>query len=123
MKAFQSVRAEMRESCIELTHPGAEEAEPSRHIARVGREEMEEEDSHIDPWMEAAFYGLTHANETGESFALISCFMNGKPAAVIALTQNDGRRTHVMPLFLACQPWMNFASHAQHEAGKEDEAD
>ena len=44
--------------------------------------------------MEAAFEGLTHASETGEPSALVPCFMNGEPAAVIAIVQPVGSKVH-----------------------------
>ena len=61
--------------------------------------------------MAIAFENLTHASETGEPFALLSCFMNGKPAVLIAATRNEGRSTHVLPLFMAVQPGMHFSEH------------
>jgi hypothetical protein len=45
--------------------------------------------------------------------------MNGKPAAVIALVRPVGLKLHVMPLFVACQPWMEFSSPSQEGDGGE----
>ena len=79
MQAFQDIRIEMRESCISLTGPSAPKRDPAR-IARGNREQSDPANDLIEPWMEAAFYGLTHASETDEPFALIPCSMNGEPA-------------------------------------------
>jgi hypothetical protein len=106
MKAFHSVRTEMRENAMALTDPG----QPPAEVARLARGSPEgEEDSPIEWWMEGAFKGLTHASETGAPYALVPCYMNGEPAVVIALARPEGKRIHMMPLFLACQPWMNFS--------------
>lgn len=123
MKAFQSIRAEMRENCVSMTRPGATSKPP--HVARrERREQREQEDGHdgspIEPWMEAYFEALTQASETGAPFTLVPCFMNGKPAVVIALARPQGRRIHVMPLFLACQPWMNFSGQPGESEGDGD---
>ncbi len=119
MKAFQSVRAEMRENAISITHPYAGAARKPMH--REPEEPHDEEDDEgIEPWMEIAFENLTHASETGAPFALVPCTMNGDPAVIIALARPEGpRRMHVMPLFVACQPWMKFSGPAQ--GGDEDE--
>src|SRR4051812_4346256 len=99
MIAFHNIRTEMRESCVHLTNPATGKGDALR-IRRISRRRVEEHDStHIEPWMEVAFSGLTHASETGEPFALISCFMNGQPAALIAAMHREGHRTHVLPLF------------------------
>lgn len=119
MRAFQNVRTEMRETCTEVSQPQMQDAPPARIGRRQHRESGDAPDGAIEPWMEAAFEGLTHASETGDPFALVPCFMNGKPAAVIALARPLGRKVHVMPLFLACQPWMKFSS-APGESGEEE---
>jgi hypothetical protein len=121
MKAFRDVRTEMRESCLDLARPATRKDHPAR-IARNkphDREDSDEPHPHIDPWMEAAFESLIHASETGDPFALVPCFMNGKPAAIIAAVRTFGCKVHVTPLFLACQPWMQF-SEAPDEGGEED---
>ena len=114
MKAFQSVRSEMRDTCVEIGHPAAHERDEGR-IARVHRKREDDHPRPIDPWMEIAFEGLTHASETGEPYVLVPCVMNGEPAVVIAIVQEVGSKVHVMPLFLACQPWMTFASRATED--------
>lgn len=111
MRAFQSARAEMRETAIRLTHPAHATASAPARVGRIAPAIDEENDTHIEPWMELAFRGLTHASETGEPFALVSCFMNGEPAALIAATHTVGSRTHILPLFMAVQPGMHFTSH------------
>lgn len=129
MKAFHNVRSEMRETCIEVSQPPTQEPARLARVMRLRRGHIERDEgesgTHIDPWMEAAFHGLTHASETGEPFALVSCFMNGKPAAVIALARPVGSKIHVMPLFLACQPWMDFGGSPESsgdEGGGPDRA-
>jgi hypothetical protein len=112
MRAFQSTRAEMRETAIRLTHPAHGKASAPARVNRMMASDIEEEaDSHIEPWMELAFKGLTHASETGEPFALVSCFMNGQPAALIAATHQRGDGTYILPLFMAVQPGMKFTPH------------
>ncbi len=113
MKAFHSVRAEMREACLGLTSPVP--GRPGDPAQVIRAEEEAEPDTHIEPWMEVAFHCLTHASETGEPFALISCFMNGEPAVIIAAARSRGRRTEVTPLFMAVQPWMSFSEHPSDE--------
>jgi hypothetical protein len=122
MKAFHNIKTEMRETCLALTHPSAGEPQPCARIGRGGggRIEDDEADTHIEPWIELAFRGLTHASETGEPFALVSCFMNGEPAALIAATHQDSRSTHVLPLFIAVQSWMKFSGHAEEEGEGDD---
>jgi hypothetical protein len=120
MKAFHSIRSEMRATCSSLTDPAR--GQPAPPMTRGGTEdETDDIDTHIEPWMEVAFKGLTHASETDEPYALISCFMNGKPAALIAATHPEGTRTHVLPLFLAVQPWMKFSGQPGEEGGDSDD--
>jgi hypothetical protein len=118
MRAFQNVRSQMRENAIHLTSPNAV---PARPPAQVSHEPDMDEDTHIEPWMELAFKGLTHASETGEPYALVSCYMNGQPAALIAATHQRGDGTYVLPLFMAVQPGMKFTSHLGDDEGGGDE--
>jgi hypothetical protein len=122
MIAFRDIKAEARENALRLTSPAFTEAgSPARMARGKATDPGDGEDSHIEPWMEAAFAGLTHASETGEPFALLSCFMNGQPAALVAATHRQGSRTHVLPLFLAVQPWMKFSEHPEDQAADADE--
>jgi hypothetical protein len=114
MRAIQSTRAEMRETAIRLTHPAHAKPSAPARVSRIAPDIEEETDTHIEPWMELAFKGLTHASETGEPFALVSCFMNGEPAALIAATHTVGSRTHILPLFMAVQPGMHFSPHGDN---------
>jgi hypothetical protein len=110
MISFREIRSEMRETAICVTHPStAVRLPPARIIPEP--EEGDEADTHIEPWMEIAFKGLTRASETGEPYALISCLMNGQPAALIAATQPQADGMHVLPLFMAVQPGMHFTPH------------
>ncbi|MCP1839114.1 hypothetical protein ACVIHI_007972 [Bradyrhizobium sp. USDA 4524] len=110
MRAGTATDSRLRERYRELTEPHRGPPGMPAQIARGHDGAAPDEVSHIDPWMEVSFNALTRASETGEPFALISCFMNGQPAAVIAATHRQGSRTQVMPLFMAVQPWMNFGS-------------
>ena len=121
MIAFHDIKAEARETAAYVTHPARAEARPPAVVIRGEQPPDDtEETSHIEPWMEVSFKALTHASETGEPFALISCFMNGAPAALIAATQRLGDRTHVLPLFMAVQPWMKFSPHLDEAVPEED---
>jgi hypothetical protein len=107
MIAFTDIKAEMRRSCAEIGHPTVTSDRPP---VRLSREDIEgrDENSPVEPWMEAAFYGLIHAAETDEPYALVPCTMNGEPAVLLALMREKGNSTHVLPLFMAVQPWMKF---------------
>jgi hypothetical protein len=119
MKAFRDIKTEMCENSASLIEARIGRTEVPARIAR-GSAGDDEGDSNIAQWMAASFHALTHASETGEPFALVSCFMNGQPAAIIALTRNDGRSTHIMPLFLAVDSSMNFSRHPD-QASEDDE--
>jgi hypothetical protein len=121
MQAFHNIRTEMRETCIDVSSPLRSAAgRPARvsHPRATGHDSTAQ-DTHIEPWMEIAFHGLTHASETGEPFGLVPCFMNGEPAALIAAMHREGGRTHVLPLFMAVQPWMSFTG-PDGEGGGDD---
>jgi len=125
MIALREIRSEMRENAVHLTnsHAATKPDAPVRIVRSNERGMDEDADTHIEPWMEIAFRGLTHASETGEPYALISCFMNGKPAALIAATHREGARTHVLPLFMAVQPGMQFTPHADEDSSEEEEGE
>jgi hypothetical protein len=123
MKAYAELKAAMRAAGESLTSP---ELRGSGIPARVAAGESpcdadreDERHPHIEDWMEEAFAALVQAGEEGAPFALVPCFMNGKPAAVIAAVRPQGRKLHVMPLFLACQPWMKFSGVQVGSFGKE----
>jgi hypothetical protein len=121
MRALHSIRTEMRENALSFTRPFVDEpAKPARVLRGMPEEKLDLE-AHIEPWMANAFKHLVHSAESGEPFALVPCFMNGEPAAVIALAQRIGGKMHVMPLFLACQPWMDFSGQpgAEGDGGEE----
>ncbi len=102
MRAIQNIRTEMRENCLSLGRPATATQSAARitrtaHLRQQANDDSDEPHPHIDPWMEAAFEGLIHASETGDPFALVPCFMNGKPAAIIAAMRSFGRKLHVTP--------------------------
>jgi hypothetical protein len=111
MKAFQNIRSEMRDSAAFVTNPVQGGASQPARISHA--DTPQGPGTNIEPWMEHAFRALTHASQTGEPFALVSCFMNGQPAAVIAATRDDGERTHILPLFVACQAGMVIRPHPE----------
>jgi hypothetical protein len=120
MIAFQDIRAEMREAMPAITMPYGGQTAPPAQVRRGRKGPARDDlDTPVERWMEAAFEGLIRCHETGEPYALVPCFMNGEPAAVIAIAQQIGSKVHIMPLFLACQPWMNF-SGPPSEDGEED---
>ena len=123
MKAFQSVRAEMREACLGITSPTQCAADAPARLSRPA--EDEDAETHIEPWMQFAFLSLIHASETRERFVLVSCFMNEEPAVIIAAGREDGSRMQITPLFMAVQPWMSFTPHTEdggQEGGGPDRA-
>lgn len=109
MIAFRDIKLEMRDACRAVTHPATMAGTP----ARVARGDFGDEapETHIEPWMAAAFAELVRAYDTNAPFALVSCFMNGKPATLIAYLSEDGNRRHVTPLFVAVQSGMVFTPH------------
>jgi hypothetical protein len=120
MNAFHTIRAEMHEAAASVTHPhGQDGAAPMIKAPTRSRSQNapgdDQPDTHIEPWMAQAFAGLVRAVETDEPFVLLSCFMNGRPAAVIAYIRDEGRRKYVMPLFMAVQPGMHFTPHEEDE--------
>lgn len=122
MKAFASVRAEMRHAASTVTHPSHGEPDTPIRIACAGQGDADDDGpSYIEPWMAAAFRAVTHASETDEPFALLSCFMNGKPAVIIAGMHQQGGSTHVLPLFMAVQQGMRFSEHAPEDDEPEPE--
>lgn len=110
MIAFRDIKAEMRDAIAAVTAPYGGEPPPPKRITRGHAAPADDMDSPIEPWMEAAFYGLIHAAQTDDPFALVPCLMNGEPAVIIAAMRQFGRKTHATPLFLACQAWMNFSA-------------
>jgi hypothetical protein len=110
MEAYRTVRDEMRATCRVVTQPTDATGELPARITRGGSPEHDDGETYIEPWMEVAFEAITHASETGEPFALISCLNNGKPAALIAATHRQGHRTHVLPLFVAVDGSMRFSA-------------
>jgi hypothetical protein len=112
MRAFHDIKHEMRETCISLTRPDTGPVDTPMQKYKGLREQAKRphaKASPFEPWMQAAFGEITRAAETGAPIALVSCIMNGKPAVVIGVAGQQGSKTHVLPLFLACQPWMNFS--------------
>jgi|ERR1051325_6434349 hypothetical protein len=45
------------------------------------------------------------------NFALLSCFLNGKPTAAIVAVNRDGRDYIVSPLFVALTPGLVLTDH------------
>jgi hypothetical protein len=122
MIAFRDIKAEARQNAIRLTSPTETARQAPARVRRSREPDIDEDaDTHIEPWMEVAFNGLTHASETGEPYALVSCYMNGQPAALIAATHQRGDGTYILPLFMAVQPGMKFTPHLG-EPEADDEA-
>jgi len=116
MKAFRSIRDEMRDTAAFISHPyDGSSAAPMRREP----DEPDEEGlpAGIEPWMESAFELVTHASELGAPIVLAPCLMNGEPAAVICFAEQRGGRTHVRPLFVACQESMVFTAQARDRGG------
>lgn len=113
MIAFHDIRADMRATCVGVTapHPAPGMAPMTRKPERPEAERPQVEGHpYVEPWMDVAFERIIQSGVTGEPFFLIPCLMNGERACVIGIaTRRDGK-THITPLFLACQPWMSFSS-------------
>jgi hypothetical protein len=116
MRAFHDIRTQMRETCADLTSISQKAAcGPVRRTKDEHLPELGSAETHIQPWMAAAFGSLVHSGQSEEPFVLLSCLMNGEPAALIAYARDNGRRTFFTPLFLAVQPWMKFAADPRDE--------
>jgi len=103
------VRDALRANAADVTR------RPVRHRYRAlcKEREREEEAATIEPWMAAAFGQLVRASETDASFALVTCRVNGKPSACIAITKQDGPRLWVQPLFVAVTPSITVDAHGE----------
>jgi hypothetical protein len=119
MQAFRNIRAEMRESAAFISQPYV--GRPRQPMER--KPETPEHDDElppgIEPWTQSAFEELIHAGRTGAPFVLMPCLMNDEPATIIGFAYERGGRTHVRPLFLACQPWMMFTAQAESSGDSE----
>jgi hypothetical protein len=51
------------------------------------------------------------------NFALVSCFLNGEPAAAIAAVDRDGDQYAITPLFVSVTPGMVLTDHDGSVAG------
>jgi hypothetical protein len=118
MNALHSIAAEMQRTARAVTEPNTRasgkpivQARGVRASTAALAQDDDEPVTHIQPWMAEAFAGLVRAADTDAPFALLSCFMNGRPAAVIAYVHDEGRRKHVLPLFMAVQSGMHFTPH------------
>jgi hypothetical protein len=118
MNAFHLIADEMPKAAKAITAPATRPGRPmirARGVSPTAANPLGEAPhgpaTHIEPWMAAAFADLVHAAETDAPYALLSCFMNGKPAVVIAYLREDGDRSHVLPLFVAVQAGMAFQPH------------
>ena len=57
----------------------------------------------------AAFDALTSGDYA--NFALVSCFVNGEPAAAIAAVNRDGDNVVITPLFVSITPSIMLTDH------------
>jgi hypothetical protein len=115
---FLTIADEMVKAAHAVTLPSTEDAGSPivrAHGVRASASrlfnEQDEPRTHIEPWMAEAFGALVRSAVTDAPFALMSCYMNGAPAAVIAYVQENGTHSHVLPLFMAVQPGMKFTPH------------
>ena len=65
--------------------------------------------TNITPAHRQAFEALTGGEY--DHFALLSCFVNGDPAAAIVAVTRDGDEFHLMPLFVSVTDAMRLADH------------
>jgi len=65
----------------------------------------------------AAFEALT--SDDYRNFALISCFVNGEPAAVIVAVDEDGDNYAITPLFVSVTPSLTLTDHDGKPASEE----
>jgi hypothetical protein len=65
----------------------------------------------------AAFEALTSGDY--RNFALISCFVNGEPAAVIVAVDEDGDNYAITPLFVSVTPSLTLTDHDGKPASEE----
>jgi hypothetical protein len=119
MKAFRSIRDEMKDTAAFISHPYAGRARRPMERQREASE-ADEVPHGIEPWIEAAFEELIHAGRTGAPFVLAPCLMNDEPSTIIGFAYERGGRTHIRPLFLACQAWMMFTAQAEGNGDSDD---
>lgn len=65
--------------------------------------------TNITKELQSAFDALTSGKY--DSFALFSCFVNGKPAAAIVNVTKDGEEFVISPLFVSITPDMALTDH------------
>lgn len=66
-------------------------------------------ETHITPAHRAAFNALTGGEFT--NFALLSCFVDGRPSAAIVAVTRDEADYVLSPLFVAVTPFMVLTDH------------
>jgi hypothetical protein len=73
------------------------------------RREMHAPESNIQPGHRLIFNALTSG--LSDEFALMSCFVNGKPTAMIVAAQQTNRGLEIMPLFVSLTEAMAITDH------------
>lgn len=99
------------EKCLRAADAPAPEG-PARVASaqRVkARREMRTSESNIQPGHRMIFNALTSG--LSDEFALMSCFVNGKPTAMIVAARQTGERLEIMPLFVSLTEAMAITDH------------
>ncbi|WP_027547595.1 hypothetical protein [Bradyrhizobium sp. WSM2254] len=121
MIAFRDIKAEARETAALVTNPAPAGNRAPVILARgKASAAAPAEVSQIDPWMEEAFEALTTSVLTREPFMLLPCTVNGERTAAIvhvSHVEEEARRTHVTPLFVAMTPGMVLIDQKGRRAG------
>ena len=96
--------------------PGAE----NRHLRTLATETTAMPATNITEEHRTAFEALT--NGEPDNFALFSCFLNGEPAAIVAVTahlpddKDDETEFHIKPLFVSVVDGLVLTNHDGREA-------
>lgn len=68
---------------------------------------MDEKKTNISEWHKETLQAIREAS----NIVLVSCFVNGEPAAAIATVNEDGDMVVVTPFFVSITPSMKIVDH------------
>lgn len=80
----------------------------------MNTETIERPGTNITPELRATFNALIGGEYT--NFALVSCFVNGEPAAAISTITQYGGEYIISPMFVSLTPGMTVTDHDDNPA-------